>query len=69
MYADINEYLKQSKLALASLLFVSIFWFLSQTFLSINSILVIFQVADAKEKRKKGIFGKPGGDKEVSVFA
>lgn len=29
---------------------------------------MIFQVADTKEKRKKGIFGKAGGDKEVLKF-
>lgn len=28
-------------------------------------MLLIFQVGDAKQKRRKGLFGKQGGDKEV----
>lgn len=33
--------------------------------LSVSSLSFGFQVADTKQKRKKGVFGKQGGDKEV----
>lgn len=40
------------------------FWGLKSSFF-VSSLSFGFQVADTKQKRKKGVFGKQGGDKEV----
>jgi hypothetical protein len=55
----------QSFIALSSFLVSLVFGYKIDAFLLSMMYSESFQVADTKQKRKKGIFTKQGGDKEV----